>query len=123
MYDSWGSSWGAVSAWAQAWVHPTRLVVIDTHDDVDRINEYKRRREELYESILRAYEDVTGESRVPTVEDIQKEEKAKPLELRTLKRIKEDVLELKDVNESILRVSRMLQEKEMQDIAFIVSIL
>jgi hypothetical protein len=126
VYDSWGSSWGAVSAWGQSWVHTTTpvVVVIDTHDGVDeRIKEYKRRKEELHEQILRAYEDITGESRLPSVEDIQAEEKKQPLELKTLRRIKEDVVELNEVNESILRTSRMLQERELQDIAFILSVL
>jgi hypothetical protein len=126
MYDSWGSSWGAVSAWGQSWVHPTApipVVVIDTHDDVRRINEYKRRREELHAQILSAFEEVTGEAKVPSVEEIKAEEKRKPLEVKTLKRIRDDVVELKEVNESILRAMRMLQEREMEDIAFIVSVL
>jgi hypothetical protein len=125
MYDSWGSSWG--SAWGQSWVHPTTppiVIVRDTHDGIRKnIEDYKRRKEELHESILRAFEEVTGEFRLPTVEDIQKEEKAKPLELRVLRRIKSEVVELKEVNESILRASRMLQDREMEDIAFIVSLL
>ena len=127
MYDSWGSSWGAVSAWGQSWVHttpPPIVVVIDTHDDVKRINEYKRRREELHEDILRAFEEVTGEreTEIPVIEakvnELQKERPS-----FALKRVREDVVELREINESILRVSRMLQEREMNDIAFIVSIL
>jgi hypothetical protein len=130
MFDSWGSSWGAVSAWGQAWVHttpPTPVVVIDTHDDVKRINEYKRRREELREDILRAYEDVTGEreTEIPVIEAKTIEfQKAKPT--FALKRVRDDVSELREVNESILRVSKALQDREineLQDIAFIVSVL
>lgn len=125
MYDSWGSSWAG--AWGQSWVHttvPPVVVVIDTHDGISKnIEDYKRRREELHDTILRAFEDITGEAKVPTVEEIKKEEKRQPLELKALKRVRNDVLELQEVNESILRAMRMLQEREMQDIAFIVSIL
>jgi hypothetical protein len=124
MYDSWGSSWGAVSAWAQSWFHPTQVITIDTHDGLRKnIEDYKRRKEELHEQILRAFEEVTGEAKVPTVEEIRTEEKRQPLELKTLKKVRSDVLELKEVNESILRAMRMLQEREMEDIAFIVSVL
>ena len=127
MFDSWGISWGAVSAWGQSWVHTTPIppvVVIDTHDDVERINEYKRRRDELHEDILRAFEEVTGEreTEIPVIEaKVEQLQKATPS--FALKRVREDVVELKEINESILRVSKMLQEREMQDIAFIVSVL
>jgi hypothetical protein len=127
VYDSWGTSWGAVSAWGQSWVHttvPPVVIVRDTHDGLRKnIEDYKRRKEELHETILRAFEEVTGETKIPTVEEIKAVEKKKPLELKALRTIRNDVLELREVNESILRASRMLQEREFEDIAFIVSIL
>ena len=126
-YDAWGSSWGAVSAWGQSWVHttpPPIVVVIDTHDGLKKsIEDYKRRREELHENILRAFEDVTGESTVPTIEHIVEVERTHPKEKRVLARVKNDVLELREVNESILRAMKMLQDREFEDIAFIVSVL
>jgi hypothetical protein len=100
------------------------VVVIDTHDGIRKnIEDYKRRKEELHESILRAFEEVTGEreTEIPVIEAKIELQKAKPS--FALKRVKEDVLELKEVNESILRAMRMLQDREIEDIAFIVSIL
>ena len=127
MYDSWGTSWGAVSAWGISWVHATGpaqvVVVIDRWGEDERIKEYKRRKEELHEQILSAFEAVTGEAKVPTIEEIKAVEKKQPLEVKALKRVRNDVLELQEVNESILRAIRMLQDQEMQDIAFIVSVL
>ena len=123
MYDSWGSSWGATSAWGSSWVHTAPVVVIDTHDDVERINEYKRRKEELHASILRAFEEVTGETKVPTVQEIKTVEKRKPLELRSLERITEQVNEYEEIDKHILMLSKMLQDREMDDIAYIASIL
>ena len=119
MYDSWGSSWA--SAWGTSWVHTAPVVVIDTHDDVERINEYKRRKEELHASILRAFEEVTGETKVPTVQEIKTVEKKKPLELRSLQRIEEEVNEYEEINQHILMLSKQLQEREMNDIAFILA--
>ena len=123
MYDSWGASW--FGAWGTSWVHPTPVIIVgDTHDGgPERIREYKRRREELHEQILRAFEEVTGESRIPSVAEIAKEEKARPIELNALRRVREDVLELNELNESIVRLSKVLQEREMDDIAFIMSVL
>ena len=117
-----------MSAWGVSWVHttpPPVVVVIDTHDGLRKnIEDYKRRKEELHADILRAFEDITGESRLPTIERIAEVERVHPQEKRVLARVRNDVLELKEVNESILRAMKMLQqEQEFRDIAFIVSIL
>jgi hypothetical protein len=128
MYDSWGTSWGAVSAWGVSWVHttpPPVVVVIDTHDGIRKnIEDYKRRKEELHENILRAFEEVTGVRQAEvTPAEIDAAQKVFPAERLVLKRIKDEALELREVNESILRAMRMLQDREMEDIAFIVSVL
>lgn len=121
IFDSWGNSWGATSAWGQSWVHTRAPVVIDTHDGVDeRLNEYVRRKEELHESILRAFEDVTGESKEQTVESIEKQVEVK--QGYAFKRIRQDVFEYKEIDQEILRISKSLQEREV-DIAFILSVL
>ena len=123
IYDSWGSSWGATSAWGQSWVHTRAPVVIDTHDDVKRIEEsireYKRKKEELHETILRAFEDVTGESS-RTVEEVKAKEIQSP-KLREI--LRPQINEYEEVNKHLLMLSKSLQDREMDDIAFILSVL
>ena len=123
MYDSWGSSWAG--AWGISWLHQTPVITIDTHDDVKRIEEsireYKRKKEELHETILRAFEDITGESS-RTVEEV--EVKAKEIQSPKLREIlRPQINEYEEVNKHLLMLSKSLQDREMDDIAFILSVL
>ena len=121
--DAWGGAWG--SNWSTSWTRttPIPVVVIDTHDEARRFDEYKRKREELRAQIEEAFEEITGTKVLPTVAEIRKAQKAQPAQIRLLERVKEDVDEYEEINQSLFRLSKMLQEREMDDIAFIASIL
>ena len=98
----------------------------DTHDgfwDIEddtpkRLEAFRRRKEELREEIQNAFEEVTGESKVPTLSQVHKEAlKATPKEKIVLMRVREDLTELRELEEKL----RLFLEQE--DVIFIASIL